>query len=145
MGGADRLSPATGWIASEFVNDLQIPRSDAQAKHIIQAIGSSSVAKGTDFARKNKLPEQVSIYGSYEEVYSDDSVDIVYIATPHALHKQNCLDAIRHKKHILCEKPFTVNAREAEEVLAAAKAQGVFIMEGKPPHLEPLVHTVSFP
>ena len=112
------------------MRDLLIDRPDARAKHVIQAIGSSSAGKGGEFARRNGVPSQVSIYGSYKEVYSDPLVDIVYIATPHALHKQNCLDAIRHNKHVLCEKPFTINAKEANEVFAAARAQGVFIMEG---------------
>jgi predicted dehydrogenase len=93
-------------------------------------VGSSSAAKGVEFARKNGVSTEVSIYGSYEGVYADPLVDIVYIATPHALHKQNCLDAIRHSKPVLCEKPFTVNATEASEVFAAARSQGVFIMEG---------------
>lgn len=58
-------------------------------------------------------------------------MDIVYIGTPHAFHKQACLDAIAHGKHVLCEKPFTLNRREATEVFDAARKQGVFIMEGK--------------
>jgi predicted dehydrogenase len=115
------------------VRDLLVDRPDARARHVIQAIGSSSAAKGEEFARRNGVPSQASIYGSYEGVYSDPLVDIVYIATPHALHKQNCLDAIRHNKHVLCEKPFTINAKEAKEVFAAARAKGVFIMEGDIP------------
>ncbi len=70
-----------------------------------------------------------SLYGSYQEVYDDKDVDCVYIGTPHSFHKQNCLDAIRAGKNVLCEKPFTMNAKEAEEVFTAAKEKGVFIME----------------
>jgi predicted dehydrogenase len=93
-------------------------------------VGSSSIAEGQEFVQKNHL-SAVSVYATYKEVYEDKSVDIVYIATAHTLHKRNCLDAIRHKKHVLCGPPFTADAKEAEEVLAAASSQGVFIMEGK--------------
>jgi predicted dehydrogenase len=56
-------------------------------------------------------------------------VDCVYIGTPHSFHKQNCLDAIKAGKNVLCEKPFAMNVKEVEEVFAAAKAKGVFVME----------------
>jgi len=62
--------------------------------------------------------------------YEDDSVDIVYIATLHTFHKRDCLDVIRYKKHLLCGLPLAANAEEAEEVLVAARVQGVFIMKG---------------
>lgn len=125
----------TGWIADMFIADLLTPREGGTAKHIITAIGSStSVAKAQSFVDKNwrdsKVPHP-KLYGSYQEVYNAPEVDIVYIATPHSLHAQNCLDSIKSGKHVLCEKPFTINAAEAEEVVAAAKAKGVFLMEGK--------------
>lgn len=120
---------ATGMISSWFVADLVIDRPNAKANHIIQAIGSSSVEKGRSFVEQHLPGKSPTIYGSYEEVYAASDVDVVYIGTPHAFHKQNCLDAIRHGKHILCEKAFTLNAREAKEVFDAAKEKGVFVME----------------
>lgn len=120
---------ATGMISSWFVADLSIERSDARAHHIIQAIGSSSAEKGKLFVEQYLPGKSPTVYGSYEEVYADPNVDVVYIGTPHAFHKQNCLDAIRHGKHILCEKAFTLTAKEAREVFAAAKEKGVFVME----------------
>ena len=54
----------------------------------------------------------------------------MYIGTPHSLHKRNCLDAIAAGKHVLCEKPFTINEKEAQEVINAAMEKGVFVMEG---------------
>lgn len=71
------------------------------------------------------------IYTDYAHVYADAEVDIVYIGTPHALHKEACLAAVEAGKHVLCEKPITINARDAKEVVAAARAKGVFLMEGK--------------
>lgn len=70
------------------------------------------------------------IYTSYSNVYIDPEVDIVYIGTPHSYHKEQCLAAIAAGKHVLCEKPFTINAAEAEEVITAARVKGVYIMEG---------------
>lgn len=61
------------------------------------------------------------------------------MGTPHSLHKTNCLEAIRAGKHVLCEKAFTLNLAEAEEVIAEAKRQGVFLMEAMWTHFMPLV------
>lgn len=116
-----------------FVTDLLASRPGS-AKHKIVALGSSSVQKGAAFVEKvwANAPEQSrpTVYPDYQGVYENEEVDIVYIGTPHSLHKRNCLDAIAAAKHVLCEKPFTINEKEAEEVASAAKAKGVFIMEG---------------
>lgn len=134
---------ATGLISSWFCTDLVLERPDSQANHIIQAIGSSSVEKGRDFAKRH-LPNQApTVYGSYKEVYADPAVDIIYIGTPHAFHKQNCLDAIKHGKHVLCEKAFALNAAEAREVLEAAKQKGVFVMEAMWTRFSPLVRSLQ--
>lgn len=117
-----------------FVTDLLRNRPDAPAKHAFTAIGSSSVAKGekfwTDHMKELGAPLP-TVHDTYQAVYESKDVDIVYIATPHALHHRNCLDAIAAGKHVLVEKPFSINAKEAEEVVEAAKAKGVFLMEGE--------------
>lgn len=59
------------------------------------------------------------------------SVTYITLGTPHSYHKDNALAAIAANKHVLCEKPMTVNAAETEVVIAAAKEKGVFLMEGK--------------
>lgn len=136
---------ATGLISSWFVADLTIDRNGAKANHIIQAIGSSSLEKAENFVAKH-LPKDTpapTLYGSYEDVYADANVDIVYIGTPHGFHKKNCLDAIRHGKHVLCEKAFTLNAHETSEVLEAAKAKGVFVMEAMWTRFFPLVKSIQ--
>lgn len=120
---------STGLISSWFVADLTLPRPDAAATHVIQAIGSSSLEKGRAFVEKHLPGTSPTVYGSYEEVYADPSVDVIYIGTPHAFHKKNCLDAIKEGKHVLCEKAFTLNAAEAREVFDAAAERGVFVME----------------
>lgn len=136
---------ATGQISSWFVHDLALSRHDAKVDHIIAAIGSSSKAKGEKFIQQY-IPEiepPPQVYGNYAQVYIDPQVDIIYIGTPHAFHKQNCLDAINAGKHVLCEKAFAINAREAREVFAAAKAKGVFVMEAMWTRFFPLVHDLQ--
>lgn len=134
---------ATGLIASWFCQDLVLPRKDAKAKHIIQAIGSSSLQKGKDFVAKHVPQTPPTLNSSYEEVYADPEVDVVYIRTPHAFHKKNCLDAIAAGKNVLCEKAFTLNAKDAAEVIAAAKAKGVFLMEAMWTRFTPLMQTLQ--
>ena len=68
-------------------------------------------------------------HSSYEELVADGDVEAVYVATPHPMHKPCSILALRAGKAVLCEKPFTVNAAEAEEVIAAAKDAGAFLME----------------
>jgi predicted dehydrogenase len=130
-----------GMISSWFASDLTLDRASAPVTHIIGAIGSSSISKGEAFVSKY-IPSthpKPAIYDNYAAVYNDPNVDIVYIGTPHSFHKQNCLDAIAAGKNVLCEKPFTLNAREAEAVLAAAKEKGVFIMEAMWTRFHPLM------
>jgi predicted dehydrogenase len=138
----------TGLISSWFVRDLAFERPNPQAHHMIQAIGSSSLEKAQSFLQTHLPPSPAStqtptLYGSYAEVYADPAVEIIYIGTPHAHHKQNCLDAIAHGKHVLCEKSFTLNAREARTVLDAAREKGVFVMEAMWTRFFPLVRTLS--
>lgn len=131
----------TGQISSWLVKDLSLARPDARAHHILQAIGSSSTDKATKFLAEHipTVSPAPTVYSSYEEVYKDPAVDIIYIGTPTGCHHRNTLDAIAHGKHVLCEKAFAVTAREAREMLAAAEARGVFVMEAMWTRFFPLV------
>ncbi|KAF2661796.1 NAD(P)-binding protein [Lophiostoma macrostomum CBS 122681] len=136
---------ATGQISSWFVRDLSLSRSDAKAKHVIAAIGSSSQEKGEAFVKEwiPKVDPAPKVYAGYDNIYNHPDVDIVYIGTPHGFHKQNCLAAISAGKHVLCEKAFTLNARDAKEVFAAAKEKGVFVMEALWTRFFPLVQELQ--
>src|SRR5690554_6492327 len=90
------------------------------------AVASRDIKKAQAFQAKYGF--EVA-YGSYEELYQDDNVDLVYIATPHAFHYQQMKECIKHKKNILCEKAFTLNLKEAEEILDLAKEHQVFVSE----------------
>ncbi|KAI1297796.1 dimeric dihydrodiol dehydrogenase [Xylaria venustula] len=133
---------ATGQISIWFVEDLVRSRPDAPVRHVVQAVGSSSKAKGEAFAAEYCPSHKPKIYDSYEEASKDPDVDIVYIGTPHSFHKKNALDAIAHGKHVLCEKAFCLNARETREVFAAAKEKGVYVAEAMWLRHRPLFKTL---
>ncbi len=90
------------------------------------AVASRDPARAEAFRAANGFEKA---YGSYEEMLQDSKVDLVYIATPHALHAEHMRLCIRYRKPMICEKAFTLNADEAREVLAEAEAAGVFCTE----------------
>lgn len=97
------------------------------AKEIeVFAVASRSLERAKAAAERYSIPR---FYGSYEELAKDPEVELVYIATPHPLHPEQAKLMMRHGKHVLCEKPMTVNDREAEEMIACARENGVFLME----------------
>ena len=112
---------STGRIASVFAEALQ----SIDDAHLV-AVGSRSADSAAVFGERFNVPRR---YASYEELAADPDVDIIYIATPHALHYENCLLCLNHGKAVLCEKPFTINARQAAEVVAVARERGLFLME----------------
>lgn len=112
---------AAGGIAGQFVADLAYA-NNAEAF----AVGSRSLDKAQAFADKFGISRA---YGSYEELLNDPEVDVVYVATPHPYHKENVLSVLRAGKPVLCEKPFTINASELEEIIGYARANKLFLME----------------
>jgi len=109
-----------GNIAQSFAEDLKHSKNST-----LYAIASKSGLKLESFKKYNY---KVS-YNDYEQLFSDPNVDIVYIATPHSHHYDNTISALKHKKHVLCEKPFAVNKKQSEEMFALAKQNKCFIME----------------
>ncbi|KAJ1306726.1 hypothetical protein OPQ81_007715 [Rhizoctonia solani] len=124
---------ATGRIAEEFVGDLladPAARDTHDVIHKVIAVGSSSsVDKSKEFITKVGADSSVIACGSYEELVNVKEVDIVYIATPHSHHYENTLLALEAGKHVLCEKAFTVNARQAAHLAKVAESKKLFLME----------------
>lgn len=69
------------------------------------------------------------IFTSYEDMAACPDVDLVYIATPHPMHKEHAMLCMRNKKHVICEKPMALNEKETAEMAACARENGVFLME----------------
>lgn len=111
-----------GAIAHKLAQSVQARGDD----NVLVAVGSRDLGRASEFAAKYGIP---NAHGSYEALVNDPDVDVVYVCTPHPMHKEHCLLAIAAGKHVLCEKPFTINRGEAEAVVAAARAKGVFLME----------------
>ena len=93
---------ATGGIAHAFTNDLKLNG------FTVQAVGSRSQASADAFAAEFDIP---NARGSYEALVADPEVDVVYVSTPHPLHAGSARLVLEAGKHVLVEKPFTVNAR----------------------------------
>ncbi len=115
---------ATGAIAHKFTKDLLLLAGDSGA--VVAAVGSRSRDKAAEFAGLYGIPH---VHGSYEELAADPDVDIIYVATPHPAHKDCSILCLKAGKHVLCEKPFAINARETEEVIRFARKSGLFLME----------------
>ena len=98
--------------------------------HKIQAIASRDPEKAAKYAEKFGVPTQHTGPDAYTKLVNDPEIDIVYVATPHNFHHEQVLLALNAGKHVLCEKPFTVNLKEAEELVAKAREKGLFLMEG---------------
>jgi predicted dehydrogenase len=111
----------TGGIAATFAADLE--RTDSGTA---VAVGSRRAESASAFADRFGIPNR---HTGYEALVADPEVDVVYVATPHPMHHADALLALRAGKHVLVEKPFTMNAAEGEELVAEARARGRFLME----------------
>lgn len=105
-----------GSIAKTFAEALELTESGG-----LTAVGSRSLEKSQKFCAEKP---GVTALGTYEELISSDLVDAVYIATLHPFHAQWAVRALEAGKHVLCEKPLTLNAAETEAVLLAAERSG---------------------
>ncbi len=90
------------------------------------AVASRSKERAKEFAKNYDCSVA---YGNYEELVADKEVDLVYVATPHSEHANNMKLCIQYKKPVLCEKSFTVNKKQAEEIFALAKAENVLVAD----------------
>ncbi|MGI5374955.1 Gfo/Idh/MocA family protein [Streptomyces sp. CA-251387] len=126
---------ATGGIAAAFTADL-VDLPDAE----VVAVASRRQDSADAFAERFGIPRA---YGDWAALAQDDDIDVVYVATPHSAHRAAaglCLEAGRN---VLCEKAFTLNAREAEELVALAKARGSFLMEAMWMYCNPVVRRLK--
>ena len=90
------------------------------------AVAYRTLEKAEAFANKWNFKKA---YGSYEKLVEDGDGDLVYVATPHAMHFENAKLCINHGKNVLVEKAFTVNTKQAEELIELAKEKQVLLTE----------------
>ena len=111
----------TGKIAKAFATAL---RDTPDAKLV--AVASRTVDSATKFGQEFGAERS---HGSYQALADDPNVDVIYIGTPHPMHYENALMCLNGGKAVLVEKAFTMNRRQAEEIIALARAKKLFVME----------------
>lgn len=121
---------AAGKICHDFVSCLHLNKSR------ITCVGARSLESAQKFANEHRIAKA---HGSYEAVFSDPDVDVVYIGTVHTKHKELTIAALKAGKHVLCEKPIGINCAQVEEMQREAKAAGKFLQEGTWTRFMPLV------
>lgn len=111
-----------GKIAHLFVNDLLLSKNS-----VLYAVASRDIKKSKAFSAKYNSEKH---YGSYDDLVHDPDIDIVYVATPHALHFENTMMCLQNGKSVLCEKPIGMNAVQVKKMQEEAKSRNLFLMEG---------------
>ncbi|KAI4620690.1 uncharacterized protein J4E87_007016 [Alternaria ethzedia] len=121
------------WGILAFTKDLLIDpqtRDASDIRHVVAAAASStSATRAKEFLTSVGAPPTARAYGSYTELVSDPNVDIIYIATPHSHHYHHARLCLSAGKHVLVEKPITVNAAQCQELRKLAREKGRFMME----------------
>jgi predicted dehydrogenase len=123
-----------GSIAAELAD-----ASSRSGRVTVVSAASRDAERAAGFARRHGIPRW---HGSYQELLEDPAIDAVYVATPHRQHAEWTRAAVSHHKHVLCEKPLTVNAGEAEAVIAAARESGMLVMEAFAYLFHPQTHAL---
>lgn len=109
----------------------RIANALAKAASLVNGVEKYAVAS-RDFGRAKVFADKWGFekpYGSYEELAADPEVELIYIATPHSHHYEHARLCMEHGKNVLVEKAFTVNAKQAEELIALSREKGVFLAE----------------
>lgn len=126
---------APGRVAARFVEALH-----RHTDQRVVAVGSRTLERAREFAGKHRIDRA---HGSYESLANDPTVEIVYVASPHALHRDHALLAIAAGKHVLIEKPLATTAAEGREIEAAARDAGVLAMEAMHTRFHPHVDVTA--
>lgn len=124
-----------GKIAHSFSKDLVLVSGGK-----LTAVGSRSLERAKKFADEYGAPH---VFGSYDALFESDTVDVIYIATPHTYHAEVAISAMEAGKHVLCEKPMGVNKSEVERMIEAAKKNKVFLMEALWSRFNPTINAVK--
>ncbi len=115
-----------GYIAGRMAQTLTALRQSGDDTVRLYAVAARDGERARAFAARHGAEKA---YGSYEEMLRDPAVDLVYIATPHSHHYEHIKLCAVYGKHVLCEKAFTVSARQADDAIRYAKSRGVLVTE----------------
>ena len=110
---------------------------DSKRAKLVGAI-SGTPSKLTDWQQKYNIPAKNCYnYQNFDEIRNNPDIDAVYIITPNSQHKDQAIRVAKAGKHVICEKPMALNAKEGEEMIAACKKAGVHLLVGYRLHFEP--------
>lgn len=123
-------------IAATIARTVQMNVPNAK----IVAVGSRTLEKAQRFAERFHIAKA---YGSYEEMLADADVEIVYISSPASFHYEHTMLCLQHEKHVLCEKPFAMNAQQAEKMLSYARKKNSFLSDGLWTSYLPMAETIA--
>jgi len=115
-----------GLLSTANINKAVIPAMRATERGELTAVASRDLERSVEYAREWDIPEA---FGSYEEMLASDAIDAVYIGLPNHMHAVWTINAMRHGKHVLCEKPFTLTVAEVEQVARVAQETGMVAAE----------------
>jgi predicted dehydrogenase len=128
---------ATGAIARRFAEGLRL-LPDAALAAVASRTSTSAEAFVEGYGERG-----TRAYGSYAELVADPDVDVVYVATPHALHHEHTMLAFEAGKPVLCEKALTLTAREAEDLVRESREREVFFMEAMWMRCNPVIRRLK--
>lgn len=138
MSEGSRYNSVIRWgvLGAGGIASLVAPDIAATPDNELAAVAARDADRAKAFADRFGIPRA---YGSYAELVADPDVDVVYIATTHAQHRDHALLALRAGKPVLVEKAFTLNAGQAREVVAEARTRRLFCMEAMWMRVDPLI------
>lgn len=129
-----------GFLSTAKINRALIKPLRASKQSRLLAVASRSASTAEAYAREWDIPRA---HGSYEALLADPDIDIIYNSLPNHLHAEWTIKALQAGKHVLCEKPFSSNAKEAVEMAEAAKESGKILSEAFAYRYHPLTARVK--
>ena len=120
---------APGKMSAKFTKGLKLLENAE-----LYSVGSRDLSRAKQFAIDNGFSKY---YGSYEEFAADPDLEIVYIASPHSSHHEHTMLCLKNGKNVICEKAFSLNSKEVEEMTGEAKKRNLFLMEALWPPFQP--------
>ena len=124
----------TGGIANEFASQF-----DTTFSNLVSVV-SRSQEKANDFAVKHNIPNALS---NYEDLLADDLIDIIYIATPHNKHYEYIFKALKHNKHVFCEKVIVLNNKQLSQLIDLANQKKLYLFEAMTIHYMPVYDEIA--
>ncbi len=129
-----------GRIAVTMAKTVRMMNEGGRHEVKLYAVGARDLARAEKFAQENGVEKA---FGSYEEMLSDPAVDLVYVAVPHSHHHDAVIRCLEHGKHVLCEKAFTLNVHEAEDIIRMAEAKNLLLTEAIWTRYQPMRKTIN--